>query len=162
MVSGASSSAALAPSRSTRACMGLPRASISCSLAVARGDVDGLVGALRRLARSPEERVRFGAAGRAAAVERFDRRPLCDAFIEALEAGVSAAVVKPYVASLVADGTLQRLAVDDGVRRSSSSRASSSTARAPRPPSSSRRSTTCSGRLASGLPGGSARARSSR
>jgi hypothetical protein len=31
MVSGASSSAALAPSRSTRVCMGSPRASISCS-----------------------------------------------------------------------------------------------------------------------------------
>jgi glycosyltransferase involved in cell wall biosynthesis len=61
--------------------------SAQSGVAVAPGDVDGLVGALRRLARSPEERVRFGAAGRAAAVERFDRRPLCDAFIEALEAG---------------------------------------------------------------------------
>jgi glycosyltransferase involved in cell wall biosynthesis len=61
--------------------------SAQSGVAVAPGDVDGLVGALRRLARSPEERVRFGAAGRAAAVERFDRRPLCDAFLEALEAG---------------------------------------------------------------------------
>jgi glycosyltransferase involved in cell wall biosynthesis len=59
--------------------------SAQSGVAVAPGDVDGLVGALRRLARSPEERVRFGAAGRAAAVERFDRKPLCDAFIEALE-----------------------------------------------------------------------------
>jgi colanic acid biosynthesis glycosyl transferase WcaI len=49
------------------------------------GDVDALAGALRRLARSEEERRRLGTAGRAAAVERFDRRPICDRFIRALE-----------------------------------------------------------------------------
>ena len=49
------------------------------------GDIDGLAEALRRLSHSKEKRVRLGAAGRVAAVERFDRRPLSDQFIEALE-----------------------------------------------------------------------------
>jgi glycosyltransferase involved in cell wall biosynthesis len=59
--------------------------SAASGVAVSPGDVDGLAGALRHLARSPDERVRLGAAGRAAAVDRFDRGPLCDGFIEALE-----------------------------------------------------------------------------
>jgi len=39
---------------------------------------------LRRLARADGDRARLGAAGRAAAVERFDRRPILDRFIEEL------------------------------------------------------------------------------
>jgi glycosyltransferase involved in cell wall biosynthesis len=54
-------------------------------LVVKPGDTEGLADALTRLARSPEERKRLGAASRAAAVARYDRRPLCDAFIDALE-----------------------------------------------------------------------------
>jgi hypothetical protein len=34
--------------------------------------------------RSKEKRASLGSAGRVAAVERFDRRPLCDQFIEGL------------------------------------------------------------------------------
>ena len=54
-------------------------------IVVAPGDADGLAEALRRLARSPEERRRFGEAGRETAVTRFDRRRLCDDFIRELE-----------------------------------------------------------------------------
>lgn len=61
--------------------------SANAGVAVKPGDVDGLADALRRLARSEGERARLGAAGRAAAVERFDRRPIYDRFIEALERG---------------------------------------------------------------------------
>jgi glycosyltransferase involved in cell wall biosynthesis len=56
-------------------------------IVVTPGDVDGLAKALRRLARSADERLRLGAAGRAAAVERFERRRFCDEFIEALKSG---------------------------------------------------------------------------
>ena len=54
-------------------------------IVVAPGDADGVAEALRRLARSPEERRRFGEAGRETAVTRFDRRRLCDDFIRELE-----------------------------------------------------------------------------
>jgi glycosyltransferase involved in cell wall biosynthesis len=54
-------------------------------IVVTPGDVDGLAKALRRLARSADERLRLGAAGRAAAVERFERRRLSDDFIQALK-----------------------------------------------------------------------------
>jgi glycosyltransferase involved in cell wall biosynthesis len=57
----------------------------NAGIAVVPGDVDGLVDALRRLTQSDEERAQLGAAGRAAAVERFDRRPILDRFIEALK-----------------------------------------------------------------------------
>lgn len=59
--------------------------SAGAGLVVKPGDTEGLVDALTRLARSPHERTRLGAAGRVAAVERYDRGPLCDAFIDALE-----------------------------------------------------------------------------
>jgi colanic acid biosynthesis glycosyl transferase WcaI len=54
-------------------------------VAVEPGDIEGLAAALRRLAESDAERARMGTAARAAAVERFDRRPICDRFIAALE-----------------------------------------------------------------------------
>jgi glycosyltransferase involved in cell wall biosynthesis len=54
-------------------------------LSVSTGDVAGFAAALDRLASSPEERERMGAAGRAAAVARHDRRVICDRFIDALE-----------------------------------------------------------------------------
>ncbi len=54
-------------------------------LAVEPGDVDGLAGALRRLAESPERRREMGAAGRRAAEESFDRRRIADRFIDLLE-----------------------------------------------------------------------------
>jgi glycosyltransferase involved in cell wall biosynthesis len=56
----------------------------NAGIAVNPGDIDGLARALRRLARSDGDRARLGAAGRAAAVERFDRRPILDRFIEEL------------------------------------------------------------------------------
>jgi glycosyltransferase involved in cell wall biosynthesis len=59
--------------------------SADAGIAVAPGDIEGLVDAIGRLARSPEERARLAAAGRATAVDRYDRRPLCDDFIDALE-----------------------------------------------------------------------------
>jgi colanic acid biosynthesis glycosyl transferase WcaI len=55
-------------------------------IAVPPGDPDALADALRRLAGSPRDRERLGSAGREAAVRRFDRRRLCDDFIDALEA----------------------------------------------------------------------------
>jgi glycosyltransferase involved in cell wall biosynthesis len=58
--------------------------STNAGIAVNPGDLDGLADALRRLAQSKDERARLGAAGRAAAVERFDRRPILDRFIEEL------------------------------------------------------------------------------
>ena len=61
--------------------------STNAGIAVSPGDVEGLAKALRRLAQSGEERDRFGAAGRAAAVERFDRGPILDRFIDVLAAG---------------------------------------------------------------------------
>ena len=61
--------------------------STKAGIVVEPGDIDGLAGALRRLARSDEERARFGAAGRSAAIERFERGPFCDRFIEAIERG---------------------------------------------------------------------------
>jgi len=54
-------------------------------VAVEPGDVDGLANVLRRLAASSSEREALGAAGRRAAVERHDRRVICDGFIDALE-----------------------------------------------------------------------------
>jgi glycosyltransferase involved in cell wall biosynthesis len=59
--------------------------SSGAGLAVSPGDIDGLAEALRRLARSSEERARLREAGRASAVQRFDRRPSCDLLIQALE-----------------------------------------------------------------------------
>jgi glycosyltransferase involved in cell wall biosynthesis len=59
--------------------------SAQAGVAVEPGDIDGLAEALRRLSRSKEKRASLGAAGRVAAVERFDRRPLYDQFIEVLE-----------------------------------------------------------------------------
>jgi colanic acid biosynthesis glycosyl transferase WcaI len=59
--------------------------STGSGIVVAPGDVDGLTDALRQLARSGDLRRRLGEAGRAAAVEQFDRKPLSDDFIEALE-----------------------------------------------------------------------------
>jgi colanic acid biosynthesis glycosyl transferase WcaI len=61
--------------------------SAQAGVVVKPGDVGGLAQALRQLAGSDGERARLGAAGKAAAIERFDRRPLCDRFIEALERG---------------------------------------------------------------------------
>ena len=60
-------------------------ASAQAGVRVEPGDIDGVAEALRRLSHSKEKRVRLDAAGRVAAVERFDRRPLSDQFIEALE-----------------------------------------------------------------------------
>lgn len=60
--------------------------STASGIVVRPGDIDGLADALRRLARSSDERRRFADAGRKAAVERFDRRRLSDDFIQALEA----------------------------------------------------------------------------
>ena len=54
-------------------------------IVVRPGDISGLAEGLRRLVRSADERFRLGAAGRAAAIEHFDRRRLSDHFIEALE-----------------------------------------------------------------------------
>ena len=54
-------------------------------LIVAPGDVAGLAAALKRLAESPEERREMGRRGRRAAEERFDRRRICDRFIDLLE-----------------------------------------------------------------------------
>ena len=61
--------------------------SANAGVAVKPGDVDGLAAALRRLATSDGERASLGAAGRQAAIERFDRRPIYDRFIKALERG---------------------------------------------------------------------------
>jgi glycosyltransferase involved in cell wall biosynthesis len=55
-------------------------------LAVDPGDVEGLAGALRRLAIDGPERASLGAAGRRAALEHHDRRAICDRFIDELEA----------------------------------------------------------------------------
>jgi glycosyltransferase involved in cell wall biosynthesis len=59
-------------------------ASAKAGFTVKPGDIDGLAAALGRLSRSKEKRASLGSAGRVAAVERFDRRPLCDQFIEVL------------------------------------------------------------------------------
>jgi glycosyltransferase involved in cell wall biosynthesis len=59
----------------------------NAGIAVDPGDIDSLAEALRRLAQSDEERAHLGAAARAAAVERFDRRPILDRFIAALARG---------------------------------------------------------------------------
>jgi glycosyltransferase involved in cell wall biosynthesis len=58
----------------------------TCSgIVVPPGDIAGLTAAFRRLVNSGEERFRLGSAGRAAALERFDRRRLCEGFINALQ-----------------------------------------------------------------------------
>lgn len=62
----------------------------SGGIAVAPQDADALADALRRLAADPAERRRLGASARGAAVERFDRRALCDRFIDILERGARA------------------------------------------------------------------------
>jgi colanic acid biosynthesis glycosyl transferase WcaI len=59
--------------------------STKAGIAVSPGDVKGLADALRRLAESEDERDELGAAARAAAVERFDRRPIVDRFIDELK-----------------------------------------------------------------------------
>lgn len=48
---------------------------------VAPGDIDGLTAALERLTHDPECRARFGAAGRARALERFTARRMADAYV---------------------------------------------------------------------------------
>jgi glycosyltransferase involved in cell wall biosynthesis len=53
-------------------------------IAVPPGDVAAIAAAIDRLASSPAEREGLGTAGRAAAVERHDRRAACDRFIDAL------------------------------------------------------------------------------
>jgi glycosyltransferase involved in cell wall biosynthesis len=59
--------------------------SSGAGLAVSPGNIDGLAEALRRLALSSEERTRLREAGRASAVQRFDRRTSCELLIRALE-----------------------------------------------------------------------------
>lgn len=59
--------------------------SAQAGIVVMPGDIEGLADALRRLARSADERLRLGAAGRVAAVEGYDRTRLCDAFVKVLE-----------------------------------------------------------------------------
>lgn len=59
--------------------------SARAGIVVDPGDVDGLATALCRLARSADERRRLGAAGRAAAVAKYDRTRLCDDFVRVLE-----------------------------------------------------------------------------
>jgi glycosyltransferase involved in cell wall biosynthesis len=54
-------------------------------IALDPGDVDGIAAALTRLADSAGERERMGAAGRRTAIERYDRKAICDRFIDALE-----------------------------------------------------------------------------
>lgn len=55
-------------------------------IAVPPGDVDGLTEALRSLASDPEKRRALGENGRQAAIARFDRTKIVDAFIKHLEA----------------------------------------------------------------------------
>jgi glycosyltransferase involved in cell wall biosynthesis len=69
--------------------------SAKAGIAVKPGDIEGLAAALRRLADSEDERAQFGAAGRAAAAERFDRRPIIDRFIEGLALLVSHQTRRP-------------------------------------------------------------------
>lgn len=64
--------------------------SAGAGLAVEPGDVAGIAAALTELAAAPEARRRMGEAGRALAVESFDRSLLCDVFIDALEHGPEA------------------------------------------------------------------------
>jgi glycosyltransferase involved in cell wall biosynthesis len=59
--------------------------SAGAGIVVEPGDPESLAGALRHLARSPEERRQLGDAGRRTAVARFDRKRLCDDFIARLE-----------------------------------------------------------------------------
>ena len=58
--------------------------SANAGIAINPGDVEGLAEALRHLADSEDEREQLGASARAAAVERFDRRPILDGFIDEL------------------------------------------------------------------------------
>jgi glycosyltransferase involved in cell wall biosynthesis len=55
-------------------------------VAVPPADAMALAHVLETLADSPETRKRMGAAGRRAAVDRYDRTVICDRFIDALEA----------------------------------------------------------------------------
>jgi glycosyltransferase involved in cell wall biosynthesis len=65
--------------------------SADAGIVVAPGDVTGLRDALVALAADPERRARLGANGRRVVLERFDRRAICDAFIDELEAGIGGA-----------------------------------------------------------------------
>jgi len=69
--------------------------SAKAGIAVRPGDIEGLAAALRRLAESQDERAQFGAAGRVAATERFDRRPIVDRFIEGLTSLVTHQTRRP-------------------------------------------------------------------
>jgi glycosyltransferase involved in cell wall biosynthesis len=59
--------------------------STNAGIAVDPGDIEGIADALRQLAASESEREELGTAARAAAVERFDRRPILDRFIDELK-----------------------------------------------------------------------------
>lgn len=55
-------------------------------IAVDPGDAKGLAAAIRTLAEDPQKRAEMGTRGREAAVGRFDRKAIADAFIDMLEA----------------------------------------------------------------------------
>jgi glycosyltransferase involved in cell wall biosynthesis len=60
-------------------------AEAEAGVVVAPGDIEGLARTLRELTRDPGRRRALGERGRQAAVERFDRRAIADAFIDRLE-----------------------------------------------------------------------------